>query len=154
MSRPTQPFDPSRVPRGEAERLRQLLESNVRPALVTESGDVLELPTELNDFFLQVLEAMRKREVIFLTHQDEAFTTQAAADFLGLSRQFLIRLLDEGKIPFHRVGSHRRIFFKDILAYQEDRTKARRAKLDQMSDLLIEADTEADYVDLTRGKDN
>ncbi|MGV3615761.1 MAG: helix-turn-helix domain-containing protein [Fimbriimonas sp.] len=154
MIKPTQPFDPSRVPQDEAERLQRLLESNVRPALVTEGGDVLELPTELNDFFLQILDAMRTREVIFLTHQDEAFTTQAAADFLGVSRQFLVRLLDEGKIPFHRVGSHRRIFFKDLLAYKEDRTRARRAKLDRMSDLVIEADTEADYVDLTRGEED
>lgn len=154
MTKLTQPFDPSRVPRDEADRLQRLLKSNVRPALVTEGGDVLELPAELNDFFLQILEAMRTREVIFLTHQDEAFTTQAAADFLGVSRQFLVRLLDEGKIPFHRVGSHRRIFFKDLLKYKEDRTKGRRAKLDRMSDLVIEADTEADYVDLTRGEEH
>lgn len=154
MSTQTQPFDPSRVPQDEADRLHRLLESNVRPALVTEDGEVLELPKELNDFFLQMLDAMRTREVIFLTHQDEAFTTQAAADFLGVSRQFLVRLLDEDKIPFHRVGSHRRIFFKNLLAYKEDRTRTRRAKLDRMSDLVVESGTESEYVELSRAEED
>lgn len=84
---------------------------------------------------------MRKREVNFPTHHDEAFTTQMAADFLVLSRQFLVRALNEGKIPFHRGGSHRRIFVNDVRAYNDDRSKAIRPKLDQMSYFVIEVDT-------------
>ena len=55
----------------------------------------------------------------------EELTTKAAADYLGFSRQFLVRLLEQDKIPFHRTGTHRRVYFNDVLEYKKKRDAAR-----------------------------
>lgn len=69
-----------------------------------------------------------------LMPEDETFTTQAAANFLGMSRQHLVDLLEGGQIPHHKVGSHRRIFFQDLRAYSAKRDLARRNMMDELFD--------------------
>ena len=113
-------------------------------------GESIELPKALNDLFVSIVEAMRRREAVFLMHENEAFTTQAAANFLGVSRQFFVRLLDEDKIPFHHVGTHRRVFFKDLVTYQRARSKERKAKLDSMTEELVASGFDDVVADLTR----
>ena len=83
-------------------------------------------------------------------HEDEAFTTQAAANFLGVSRQFFVRLLDEDQLPFHHVGTHRRVFFKDLVTYQRKRSQKRQAALDKMTKDVVAVGLDDRYVDLTR----
>lgn len=56
-------------------------------------------------------------------------TTQQAADFLGVSRPHLMGLVDNGQIPHHKVGTHRRIYFRDVLAYRKQRMGQSRAAL-------------------------
>lgn len=154
MSTATEPkFDPSDIPPHEAERLQRLLESDARPFLIAPGGDPVELPDVLNDLFMHVLEAMMRQEVIFLVHEDEAFTTQAAANYLGVSRQFLVRLLEQGEIPFHRANTHRKVLFKDLLAYRQARSKSRKSKLDKMTETIVEAGADEKYVDLTRSEE-
>ena len=79
-------------------------------------------------FSLYLLDILHKRQL----------TTQQAADFLNVSRLFLVKLLDEGAIPYIKVGSHRRIRFKDLIIYREQRKVMRRQGLKELTQFLQE----------------
>jgi excisionase family DNA binding protein len=146
-------FDPSALSEEDKQQLHNALQLDVLPVLLSKSGDVIELPKPVNDLFIEILQAIRREEALFLIHEDEAFTTQAAADYLGVSRQFFVRLLEADKLPFHRVGTHHRVLFKDLVAYRQARSHERRAKLDQMTDELVEAGLYDRYVPLERASE-
>ena len=77
---------------------------------------------------------MKKGRTVVLVPKDETCTTQAAADLLGVSRPFLVRLLEEGKIPFHHAGTHRKVKLNDLREYMLARDKTRRQVLDGLFD--------------------
>jgi excisionase family DNA binding protein len=65
-------------------------------------------------------------------------TISKAAEFLNVSKQYLCRLLDQGDIPFVRVGKHRRIPVEDLVQYRERRDAARREKLRELTQISQE----------------
>ena len=69
-------------------------------------------------------------------HQE--LTTQQAADLLNISRQYLVRLLEEGKIPYTRTGKHRRLRIDDVVAYKQARDRERSESLDELARLSDE----------------
>jgi excisionase family DNA binding protein len=69
-------------------------------------------------------------------------TTQGAAELLGVSRPFLIELLNKQEIPFHLVGTHRRIYLQDLLRYRDHRDRQRKEILNRMAREAVE---EGDY---------
>ena len=93
-------------------------------------GDQIELPSELYRLLRHVVEALQQGFAVTVAPLTQTVTTQQAADLLGVSRPTLIKLLDEGKIPFERVGTHRRILLRDLLTYREERRAAQYAALD------------------------
>ncbi len=132
-------IDPSEIPGEELKALYKVVEGHATAMLIGAEGERIVLPKALNDLLLSVVHAMERREAVFLMNENEAFTTQAAASFLGMSRQYLVRLLDEGAIPCHRVGTHRRVYFKDLILYQRRRSIARKAALDKMTEDAVKA---------------
>ena len=72
--------------------------------------------------------------MITVAPQPQRLTTQEAADFLGISRPTLVKLLDQDKIPYDQPGRHRRIMFSDLLRYVEQRREERTAALDRMTE--------------------
>ncbi len=64
--------------------------------------------------------------------------TQGAADVLNVSQQYLVRLLDDGRLPFHETGGHRRIWMEDTLVYKRQRERERIASLDGLPQLSQE----------------
>ena len=124
----------------EVERLLgEVFGSKQRPALVNAEGQRLELPQPVFDMLVHVLRSIRERRAVVMMPEDESFTSQAAADYLGMSRPFLISLLDKGEIPFHYVGSHRRIVFRDLLDYEQKRDASRREAMSNLSKKVLEA---------------
>lgn len=124
----------------EVERLLgEVFGNQQRPALINAEGQRLELPQPVFDMLVHVLRSIRERRAVVMMPEDESFTSQAAADYLGMSRPFLISLLDKGEIPFHYVGSHRRIVFKDLLDYERKRDAARREAISNLSKKVLEA---------------
>lgn len=126
-------LDPSSI---APETLSQLSEALSQPggaALTDSTGRRVELPPALFEHLLRIVRLMAEERPVAVVPEDKECTTQAAADFLGVSRQHLVDLLEDGEIPFHKVGTHRRVAFRDLLAYQKERDGERRAALDQLS---------------------
>lgn len=132
-------LDPSMLDPDELRGVVQFLSDTGHPALVDEHGARIDLPAPIFKQLLRVLTMMREGRSIVLLPEDEAFTTQAAANYLGMSRQHLVNLLENGEMPFHRVGSHRRIYFKDLLEYERKRDAERRGALDKIATEVDEA---------------
>ncbi len=95
---------------------------------------VLKLPPRALRFFADVLRQMAKQEPMLLVPQKHELTTQEAANFLNVSRPFVIKQLEAGKLPFRMVGSHRRILFSDLLAYAKQMRSQQKEALDKLAD--------------------
>ena len=115
-----------------------------------EPGDRTELPAELYQLLRQVVEALQHGLAVTVVPQTMTMTTQEAADLLGVSRPTLIKLLDEHKIPYERVGSHRKIVLRDLLAYQERRRAEQYAALEATAISVDDEDDVAAMLDRAR----
>lgn len=91
------------------------------------------------DLLVRVATALQEGKVISLVPETQELTTQAAANILGVSRPHLIKLVESGELPFHKVGAHRRIRLKDLMEYQRLRDRGRREALDEMARKAQEA---------------
>ena len=126
-----------RIPADEAEKQQvakvyRMLIHYGTACLVGPDNSKLEIPPSIYSVLVKVVENMQEGKAIALLPLMEGVSTQAAADMLGVSRQFLVKELEAGKIPFHRAGSHRRIYLKDVLDYRKQREMNRAASIDRM----------------------
>ena len=103
--------------------------------LVGPSGEATSVPESVFYVLERVAEVMARGDSITVVPVGKEITTQQAADLLNVSRQYLVRLLDEGRIPFRKTGKHRRLRIQDVLAFKEERDKDRRAGLRELSRL-------------------
>ena len=103
-----------------------------RPKLAGPKGENVSLPEPLFSLLKDAVRSLSQGRSLVLIPEDQQLTSQQAAERLGVSRPFLIRLLDAGEIPFTLVGKHRRIKVIDLIAYAR-RKSARKAALDKMA---------------------
>lgn len=61
-------------------------------------------------------------------------TTQEAADMLNVSRPHLVKLLEEGVLPFHKTGRHRRVRFADLMVYRDARQKESESAMAELAE--------------------
>lgn len=95
---------------------------------------LLRLPPKVLRLFADMLGSLSQGKAVAIMPKEITVTTQEAAMFLNVSRPYLVRLLEEGKIAFHKVGTHRRIRFADVLQYKEDRQKISEDALQKLAD--------------------
>lgn len=101
--------------------------------LIGPDGRTEVLPNNLYSFLLRLLADLRAGNSITILQSKHQLTTIEASKILGMSRQFLVTLLEKGEIPFHQVGTHRRMYVRDVMAYKAKRDSARRDTLNQLA---------------------
>lgn len=106
---------------------------NDRPVAVRTDAGEIELPSAAGRAVLQLLGELGAGAAVHLVPTDTELTTQQSADLLGISRTYLIRLIEDGKLPAHLVGTHRRLRAGDVLDYRDRRT-AKLAAVDAIAD--------------------
>lgn len=133
------------LPPKDAEALADVeavLRSKTTPIELGGAGVKATLPDELRDVLTNVVMALRRGQAITLAPHALRLTTQQAADLLGISRPTLIKLLENGKIPFETPNRHRRIQLIDLLNYQASRRGENR---DALRALAQEAQADGTY---------
>jgi len=102
-------------------------------ALSNSQEETIEIPLSAFRLLSEILTEMAKGNAVTFIPVHAELTTQQAADFLNVSRPYLIDLLEKGTIPFHKVGTHRRVLFKDLVKYKTQIDKKRLEALEALS---------------------
>lgn len=106
------------------------------------TNDKLVLPLNALKLLGDILKNMSEGKIISIVPLATELTTQKAAEILGCSRPFLVKLLEDGKIPFTKVGRHRRIMYDDIRAYQ---AKMKAEQKQHLIDIMSQDEEEGLY---------
>ena len=132
--------------------LSRFLDQVAQPAaLIGPDGQTVGLPMEAYRVLIDIVRALSQGRAITVAPIDQLLTTQEAADFLGISRPTLVKLLESGRIPFERptTSRHRRVRLADVVKYQHQSAQERSDALDTMTREAAEAglydDSAADY---------
>ncbi len=126
-----------------ARRIGEYLTTHPGAGPVTINGelagdDALIVPREAAVLLAQVLGYLASGEGVTVMPESAGLTTQQAAEFLNVSRPYLIKLLETGKIPFRLVGTHRRVRFRDLREYKDRDDLERRRAADDLTELSQE----------------
>ena len=109
-------------------------------AQVKLDGHELILPRQALALLRDLLSEMAQGNAVTIVPTHAELTTQEAANILNVSRPYLIKLLEQGKIPHHKVNKHRRVRFEDLMAYKRQLDAESAAALDELARQAQEMD--------------
>lgn len=102
---------------------------------VIDGGGVIEVPVAALRMLVDILTNMAAGNAMSLVPIHAELTTQQTADFLKVSRPYVVGLLERGDLAHHKVGTHRRVRFSDLMAYREARLRKSKASLAELAKL-------------------
>jgi excisionase family DNA binding protein len=123
-----EPFSIPESERSQVVELQQLLEA-CGVSLIGLSGTKFEMPETLHAVYVAILALLGRGDCFHVIVRKHAITTEHAAWILGMSRPLVVKLLQTGALPYHRVGNRRRIYLDDILEYLQQRDFASKTEL-------------------------
>jgi excisionase family DNA binding protein len=140
---PNTPIVPSEASVEFATKLLRELEADSARFVVQDrqTGTEIEIDETVFDLIRLLLITVASNRAVSLIPYDHELTTHQAARFLNVSRPYLVRLLDDNKIPHRKVGTHRRVRLEDLLNYKEatkiesEKAKEELAKISQENDM-------------------
>ncbi len=112
-----------------------LSDERINPKFTAPNGEPFNLSESFLDLLREIVHALANGQVVTIVAGDRELTTQEAADILNVSRPFLVKLLDEGRIPYVKTGSHRRVRFSDLMDFKANRDAQRRVALDRLTQM-------------------
>lgn len=127
---PTQ--EESTLARDSSRRLSGLTKRNLR-VHIPETDEDITFPASAVRLLVDLLSEMAEGNAVTLIPIHAELTTQQAADFLGVSRPFLVKLLEAGQLPYRKVGTHRRVLFRDLVSYKRRIDRQRHETLDELA---------------------
>ncbi len=119
---------------GTGQRLALRIVADDRPR------ELLAVPREALKLLSHILAEMAQGNAVTLIPIHAELTTQEAADILNVSRPYVVRLLEEGHIPYHKVGTHRRVLLRDLMAYKKRSRVESAQALDELAAQAQELD--------------
>ena len=116
------------------QKIEQVLTDDLPVSLlIGPEREIIELPRSVFQVLKQVVYHMGHGRTIFVVPEEQTLTTQEAADILDVSRPYIVKLLDQGKIPFTKVGTHRRIRVSDLMKYNQQMEAEQEKALDELT---------------------
>ena len=100
---------------------------------VIDGGKDITVPVSALHLLVDILTQMAEGNAVTLVPIHAELTTQQAADFLNVSRPYFVKLLERGEVPFRKVGTRRRVQFRDLLDYQRQFSEKTRKAADELT---------------------
>lgn len=144
---PVKEILPRAVSHNDAQEFLVLLQSHPArsrlrqsASLVGADGSTKELPTALYDLLVTVVGILESGSGVTVVPLGTELTTAETAELLNVSRPHVIKLLEAGEIPFHKVGTHRRVLLEDVLKFREARNVQFNDAMAKLHDITEQLD--------------
>jgi len=111
---------------------RRRISTKSKEIRIVLQGEEITIPERALTYLIEALTYMSDGKSVDIVAEDTELTTQQAADILNVSRPFIVKLLEGGRIPFKKVGKHRRVLLQDILKIKEQQNKTRESQLEKL----------------------
>jgi len=114
------------------ESLKNLAKKDTTEIEIEETAQKITVPTLALQLLTRILKDLSEGRPVQIVPIAAEMTTQAAAEMLGCSRPHVVKLLEQGKIPFTKIGKHRRIRYEDVMKYRKAMKEAQKQHLKDM----------------------